>query len=151
MTASIDITIALKAQLQADDVASGEIYHTRLYKLPDDILPAVFITAISDSVDYSQSTSGGGFIKQMRTLEVEFVIKALGASGEDTSLALNGLVTELENSMYNNKALGINVHDTRFQSIEYEYSGDSEHPRGTATVLFEILYQMKEPNSDIIV
>ena len=151
MTARTQVLQALIAQLKSDDVADEQVYLTRLYKLSDESLPAVFVTAISEEVDYGQSAGSSGFIKQMRLLEIEIAIKAIGTDGAAVSTTLDTVATQVEDSIYNNKSLGLNIRDFKYLSTAYEYNENSESPRGMATLLFTILYQIKEPESSTMV
>lgn len=151
MTIRIEIMNALIAGMNTDDVADGQIYNTRLYNVPDANLPAVFVTILSDTAEYLQGTFGGGLVKQMREIEIEFVVKAIGTDGSVVAELLDGVTSHIESFIYENKTLGIGLRDFKFQSTEYLYGEDSGKPRGSATLLATILYQIQEPESVVIV
>lgn len=151
MTIRIEIMDALIAGMKEAFVADGQIYNTRLYKVSDVNLPAVFVTILNDTVDYERSAFKGALFKQMREIEVEFVVKAIGSDGAIIAELLDSVTSHIESFIYENKTLGIGLRDFKFQSTEYAYSDDSGKPRGAATMLATILYQIQEPESVIIV
>jgi len=148
MTAHTTIVSALVEQLTT---AGINAHNTRLYKIPDDEYPAVFVTALSETVDYTQSSGSSGFYKQLRVLEIEVLVKAIGADGEAVAASLSTVVTDIEDSVYDNRSLGLSLIDNRFDGTTYEYDNDSESPRGSATLTFTVQYQISEPFSGVIV
>lgn len=151
MTIRTAIMEAILGYMSTLSIANGQVYNTRLYKVPDENLPAVFVNILSDTVDYDRSTFSGGAFKQMRVLEVEFVVKAIGTDGSAVAGILDTVTSDIEFMIYENKTLGIGVRDFRFQSTEYAYGGDSDNPRGSATLSATVLYQMQEPESFFII
>jgi len=151
MTIRIEIMDAIITGLKNVFVADQQIYNTRLYKVADANLPAVFVTILTDIVAYELSSFKGGLFKQMREIEVEFVVKAIGSDGASVATLLDGVTSHIESFIYENKTLGLDLRAFKFQNTEYLYSDDSGKPRGTATMLATIQYQIQEPESAIIV
>lgn len=126
-------------RLLGNTAAQRRVYDSRVYLLEGRSLPAIIVFSdhediVTDTISFPRS--------QSRTLRV--TVQCYAKNNDTVSTEIDNLVLEVEQLMMADNNLGGLVKDCRMESCDIALNNDSEKPVAVASLVFVVLYKVKE-------
>ncbi len=119
-------------------LVSSRVYATRVYPLTQAKLPAITVTANSESSELMTMAATMGGKSLDRTVEITVSIYENATSALDS--ALDAIAVQVEEAIAADFTLGGIAKHSVLTSTSIGFSGETEQPVGVATLTFSVRY-----------